>query len=60
MHTSAVAILRISVVFEHSVGSVWLVCAIGLAYFLWHAQTIRFLQNVRTQLKSTLARRVMR
>ena len=35
----------IAAAFEHSVGSVWFVRAIGVAYLLWHRQTIRFLHN---------------
>ena len=34
--------------------NVWFVHAIGLFYFLWHTQTIRFRRNVRTQLKSAV------
>ena len=32
-------------------GSVWFVRAIGFAYFLWHAQTIRFHEIIDTRME---------
>ena len=47
-------VLLISAPFERSVGSVWFVRVIANKPCLWHAQTIRFRRNVRTELKSTV------
>ena len=45
---------RISFAFEYSVGSVWFVRAVKSYRKRLHAKTIRFLRNIRAQMKSAV------